>query len=1071
MEADLNDRLSRLELEERRGKTWPIFNPRIESFKSFVASVNEHCNAQSRTEADAVRALPLMLTGEWKDGYREAVVATDDWRTAIQKLQAHMLTPERRSEYALRLDTIQQGSMTVAEFVRKIREMSNNAFSEDTVREATCLNVFLRGLSPEIRKEVRRKMPKTFSEAISLAKNTESILALEATETSSPIVAAVNNLTETVNQLKSYQETQSHYHRNNSRWPKNKDGRQYHRSHSRSYDKPPNRRSDNHSTDRKNESSSQQRSDDRQDTQRERSDSQHSRHEERNNRSDSTGYNRGRGSGRRGYRGRGPRISTNFLFAGILMSLIYHSNQDTTRYTFFDCNNPIGGIFISPPPKMNCSMDTKPSISTQQVSLWLAHLPDNEPIVAHKCTVESYRRCTSSILFVSAFNQTLTNIKSTTMETCQMMVRERRVEGKTLRSIDSTTFGTNLDDEVWGDRTFGSVTCVEVVRYVLQTGAVSKFGETVISPLMLNTGNCRINEGICANDVALMLWTPPNPMACNIENVGTFEAQVSNTSLIIPKSHSAFNFMTETTPPEIQRCFTHPVLRTTTNILVMLNQTKPRSRIRRNVAECYALMEDFVQQRRFVQGLTLRQYGRGRDEFPKIIKKYNLTEYDVERQLRRHPSRDISMGILYTMINAEAAQFKKEGKEYPSIIYPDSMPDYTVTEAESWISLAKILFREVRQTTWESHINLYPPSTERPSPVRSYVGSASHINYLKTEYDKREDIRRNLTEVALNSKLQYSTEVMQKEMKENFNRMAVALCETNNRQLEIWLALLRIDPTTGIRAILQRQDVVAKYVGVQILHVTQCLKIEATEIIRSKRIGSICYSHTPILTSNNRTLFISPGTRDIINEAKQIPCAEVSPDALETDNGTLWFADHQEEIQKLPPMEKLNMTQSRVDINSNNLLSNARSSSFPLYLAISFGENLQSLQAQRMMLLRPVQKTSSTNGPNTLEEIARLGGYTFNALTNTIKETAENVTDYYTEHMFTMTGILAALLFVALSIFAFVKSCSGQLGIFHLWSSDDEQAIDDQEMINNISPEEEKEVEYEEAVKPFLPKF
>ncbi|PIC48774.1 hypothetical protein B9Z55_007628 [Caenorhabditis nigoni] len=55
----MNDRV---ELIERRSHSWPKFQPTKESFRSFVQRVNEHANATMRTEADALRAFPTMLS-------------------------------------------------------------------------------------------------------------------------------------------------------------------------------------------------------------------------------------------------------------------------------------------------------------------------------------------------------------------------------------------------------------------------------------------------------------------------------------------------------------------------------------------------------------------------------------------------------------------------------------------------------------------------------------------------------------------------------------------------------------------------------------------------------------------------------------------------------------------------------------------------------------------------------------------------------------------------------------------------------------------------------------------------
>ncbi|CAP27815.1 Protein CBG07873 [Caenorhabditis briggsae] len=100
--------MAALELNERRSHGWPKFNPTKESFRSFIQRVNEHANATMRTEADALRALPTMLSEEYLEAYRAGINANDTWRTILDKIRDAVLTPAKCSEFQAKLSALSQ---------------------------------------------------------------------------------------------------------------------------------------------------------------------------------------------------------------------------------------------------------------------------------------------------------------------------------------------------------------------------------------------------------------------------------------------------------------------------------------------------------------------------------------------------------------------------------------------------------------------------------------------------------------------------------------------------------------------------------------------------------------------------------------------------------------------------------------------------------------------------------------------------------------------------------------------------------------------------------------------------
>ncbi|CAP27819.2 Protein CBG07878 [Caenorhabditis briggsae] len=111
--------MAALELNERRSHGWPKFNPTKESFRSFIQRVNEHANATMRTEADALRALPTMLSEEYLEAYRAGINANDTWRTILDKIRDAVLTPAKCSEFQAKLSALSQGGLSVQEFAKQ----------------------------------------------------------------------------------------------------------------------------------------------------------------------------------------------------------------------------------------------------------------------------------------------------------------------------------------------------------------------------------------------------------------------------------------------------------------------------------------------------------------------------------------------------------------------------------------------------------------------------------------------------------------------------------------------------------------------------------------------------------------------------------------------------------------------------------------------------------------------------------------------------------------------------------------------------------------------------------------
>ncbi|PIC12741.1 hypothetical protein B9Z55_028250 [Caenorhabditis nigoni] len=644
-------------------------------------------------------------------------------------------------------------------------------------------------------------------------------------------------------------------------------------------------------------------------------------------------------------------------------------------------------------------------------------------------------------------------------EDCNQMREFRQLQNRKLSPVDEVTLASDLDAEEWPSRTFSSDVCQDACRFVLQKGSISTFEGTVITSLMLNVDFCKFEEGICSNDGATVVWNPPKMEECRHSHVGSFTAQFTNNMALIPNSQAAFELQKEV-PEKIRKCFSEQVQVSSSKVIFV---PKVQRRRKRSSPTANNLLEEFLQLRIHTPNLHLRQANRIRSFLPSMISYWNVSEYVLERQMRMHPMKDISLAILYTLVEKEASEAKLQGKPFSQIAYPDGSMDYSPTEAESWISLAKILLRKI-----STPMTLLPTNKplEQLEPVKSYIGTSAHVKYLQTSYDRREDQRRNLTSSSVNARIQFNNKMLQSDLQKNFEELSRTLCKVQARQAAIWKALIQIEPTIGMRAILQRNDIFASYVGPQVLFVTQCSPIKAKEIIQSRRIGDACFLQTPIVTSKNKTMFIVTGTSDVTSSSKRIPCEEVTSSVFEAENGTFTKDGKVQDVQQPNALLHSNISLSSIKFLSGDIFETSVHSAFPMALAVSFGESLQSMQLQKKSFLKPTTLEKYVNEKKkTLQELARLGGYAWDTATDTIKDTIDEVKGFYKEYAIFVGSILCVIVLAARFVYLIiVMYCRDPFGIFNVKLEEEVNYVDQE----SDSPEPET---YQEAVKPFLAKY
>ncbi|CAD6189835.1 unnamed protein product [Caenorhabditis auriculariae] len=189
---------------------------------------------------------------------------------------------------------------------------------------------------------------------------------------------------------------------------------------------------------------------------------------------------------------------------------------------------------------------------------------------------------------------------------------------------------------------------------------------------------------------------------------------------------------------------------------------------------------------------------------------------------------------------------------------PDPLLDFDIGWTPSWspdfVPVPEVQLEEVAES------------------AKTVVGSKPHLQYMKTEFDYHEERRRNLTSSGINSKLQFGSEIITENIRVNFQRTSISLCQLRNRQNALWQSILQINPTAGVRGMLQRQDVSARFVGEGILLITQCPAVRIKHIHLDHQINATCFVFTPVVTENNVTLFVVIFSRIKKEAASRLYC-------------------------------------------------------------------------------------------------------------------------------------------------------------------------------------------------------
>lgn len=117
------------------------------------------------------------------------------------------------------------------------------------------------------------------------------------------------------------------------------------------------------------------------------------------------------------------------------------------------------------------------------------------------------------------------------------------------------------------------------------------------------------------------------------------------------------------------------------------------------------------------------------------------------------------------------------------------------------------------------------------------------------------------------------------------------LCQIRQSQLDQARQLLRMDATMGLRALIGKENVHAKWAG-EALVFWECRNVTASVIHVSGSFKGKCYEYTPVqLQPDGKLWFVSPGSNDLVESSPTVNCAESVNHYFQGDDGA-WYSVH-----------------------------------------------------------------------------------------------------------------------------------------------------------------------------------
>jgi len=151
---------------------------------------------------------------------------------------------------------------------------------------------------------------------------------------------------------------------------------------------------------------------------------------------------------------------------------------------------------------------------------------------------------------------------------------------------------------------------------------------------------------------------------------------------------------------------------------------------------------------------------------------------------------------------------------------------------------------------------------------------AALLSLPKSRQVRQKPPNNNTTVDPTNMRLQYLEAIIEHIRINEFRDVWLNLCHLAATQLKLVWQFLRLDPTTGARALLNRNDIFARFAG-NALMVWRCTPVNVTKVFWDYKVDKECFAFLPVQDSNGVMRFALPGNIDLVSESPKIPCNQV----------------------------------------------------------------------------------------------------------------------------------------------------------------------------------------------------
>ncbi|CAO4370898.1 unnamed protein product [Caenorhabditis nigoni] len=939
-----------------------------ESFSSFVRSLNDYLNAHLYTEDEGRRMLPFLLTGSSRDAYEtlERAVREGPWAALLDRLRDLIHTDDRQMVAQAELSRQTQGGRNVETFFRCCKEICWKAYpGADALatRDAILKSTFINGLQEEIKHHVQRGMPRDAEQALQIAKREESLRNIS---TNDSLTAAINKLTLQVAAMDNRSSDQVNYIQSNA--PQNNWNQRFNGGQGS------NRGRGNFRGNHQNRGNSNYRGNNQRGNYQHRGNSQnrgHHHHQHKKNGRPNGGYVNAVFDPCETVQPDSDiinAVSSPVRKPGQFSSLLF-----VTCIVALLLPTASAWTAVKPMSFIDCSTPNGQA---------LIHPP--RPTSCHRSTCENIRKGFATMQILNQTREEIPSFK------CRIEVFNQ--------CTTSTLFIPWYNMSYVRSERPTDIECREAIEDKMWQGKHLKKSPNNLfkSELESNWPSTGFNVDSCQEGRRMVL------------EKGLVEA--------LPDGKMISSTMVNQNNCQIEdeRCESPEAL------LLWKYSEKKSSCKTIQVGKFAATIGDYIliidqMENAFPIDSTFQPQHMAKCFSAGTYSSNGLTFFTFEEDA----AEKMEMDLMIPVKEEHQRQIPESSKLLNLLPPPEASSVRTTTKTTSpSLPMSKQQVRIARNAE-----NVKPEKEEMPGV--SSIGSRAHVEFMKNSYDGKEDTRRNLSMAAMNHKVQYLTKKMEDHFRDNFNRQVEAICHTRNRQLRMWRMFLDLDPQAAMRVLLRRDDIIASFKGRDVVQVSQCSTVVINRINEDRTDGDSCLSKTAAMTTDNKLVYIQPGSIEVDHEVETMDCRFISNYIWQDDQGNWKELNTTRNVTEIEEEGIPTYEARQLIFTAGDIYAGVKESSFPMMLAVSFGASIRSLQYQHQQetLKALIGSNGSRGGNNSSKAVVE---YVFDGATMIV----DGVTSWFTSWYFIAMAVASIIIVVLIVVgVIFVKFYFGKKAV------------------------------------------